>query len=61
MQCISGMLHGMFDRNAALSVCLGRWIKDLTGIHGVIHRDAGLGVSKGCFKGIMESMLGMDN
>ena len=37
MQCISGMLHRRFYRDAALSVCLGRWIEGLTGmIHGVI-------------------------
>ena len=47
MQCISGILHRMFDRYAALSVCLGCWIKGLTGmIDRVIHRDAGCG----CFK-----------
>ena len=56
------MLHRMFDRDAALSVCLGRWIKGLTEMtHGVIHRDAGLGVSKGCFQGILESMFDTDN
>ena len=62
MQCISGMLHRMFDRDAALSVCLGRWIKGLTGmIHGVIHQVSGLGVSKGCFQGILESIFDTDN
>ena len=62
MQCITGVLQRMFDMNAALSVCLGCWIKGLTGmIHGVIHRDAGLGVSKRCFQGILESMFDTDN
>ena len=52
----------MFDRDAALSVCLGRWIKGLTEMtHGVIHRDAGLGVSKGYFQGILESMFDTDH
>ena len=65
--CLTGILYAvylyrMFDRDAALSVCLGRWIRGLTEIiHGVIHRDVELGVSKGCFQGILESMFDMDN
>ena len=53
MKCITGVLHRMFDMNTPLSVCLECWIECLTGmIHGVIHRDAGLGVSKGWSQGI---------